>query len=183
VRGVGLIPNGAASRAWILTATESLFLQAEARQRGIITSGPTAAALLTDAIRESFVFLGLTDAQANSYIASNAGYPDVDITAPAVVAGGPSGGLYTVLVQKWFALNSIATFEVWTDYRRTDYVLGSPVGLPLTGPPISIDPGRTSTKIPVRLLYPQNEYSYNAANVGSEGTLNVFTNKIFWDLN
>lgn len=35
VRGPGLIPNGSASRAWILTSVESLFLQAEARQRGL----------------------------------------------------------------------------------------------------------------------------------------------------
>lgn len=181
VRGIGLVPQGAASRAWILTSVESLHLQAEARQRGVLTTG-TAKALLTDAIRESFTFLGLTDAQANTYIANNATYPDVDIDYPGG-PNGPAGGLYTIMVQKYFSQNAIAAFETWTDYRRTDYVLGTPVGLPFTGPPISVDPGNTSTRIPRRLLYPQNEYSYNAANVGAQGTVNVFTNKIFWDLN
>ena len=90
--------------------------------------------------------------------------------------------MFTILTQKWFALNAIASFEVWTDYRRTDYVLGRAVGY-TPGPPISVDPGNTSTTIPRRLLYPQNEYNYNAANVGAEGTINVFTSKIFWDLN
>jgi len=175
VRGPGLSPNGAASRAWILTSVESLFLQAEARQRGVITTGPTAKQLLTAAIRESFVWLGLTSTNADTYIVGNETYPDVDYDA----AGG---GLFTILSQKWFALNTIAPFETWTDYRRTDYVLGTPVGYD-PGPPISVDPANTSTKIPRRLLYPQNEYNYNATNVGAEGTIDVFTGKIFWDLN
>ncbi len=175
VRGPGLSPQGAASRAWILTGVESLFLQAEARQRGIITGGPTAASLLTAAVRESFVKLGLTSTQADTYITGNAGYPDVDINAPG-------GGLFTILSQKWFALNTFNELEVWTDWRRTDIVYGAAVGY-TAGPTLSVDPGRTSNIIPKRLLYPQSEYNYNAANVGGEGTLSVFTNKIFWDLN
>jgi len=181
VRGPGLSPDGAASRSWILTSVESFFLQAEARQRGVLTSGPTAKELLAAAVRESFIWLkvGTTDVlssnAANSYISANAGYPDVDYDE----AGG---GLFTILSQKWFALNTIAPFETWSDYRRTDYVLGTPVGYD-AGPPISVDPGNTSTKIPRRLLYPQTEYNYNAANVGAEGTIDVFTGKIFWDLN
>lgn len=176
VRGPGLSPDGASSRAWILTSVESLFLQAEAAERGILTTGGTAQNLLTSAVQESFIWLGLTAAQADAYITANAGYSDVDYTATG-------GGMFTIMSQKWFALNgSIAPYEVWTDYRRTDYVLGEPVEFD-AGPPISVDPANTSTEIPVRLLYPQNEYSYNAANVGAEGTIDVFTSKIFWDLN
>jgi hypothetical protein len=182
VRGPGLVPAGAASRAWIITSVESLFLQAEARERGILTTGPSAKELLTAAIRESFVWLGLTATQANAYITAKADYPDVDYDAAPVVAGRPGGGLYTILSQKWFALNSIAPFEIWSDYRRTDFVLGAAVGFD-PGPPISIDPGNTFDKIPRRLLYPQNEYNYNATNAGAEGTINVFSNKIFWDIN
>ena len=182
VRGPGLLPTGASSRAWIFTSVESLFLQAEARQRGLLTTGATAKDLLTAAIRESFVWLGLTAAQADAYIAGNAGWPDVDYDAPSVVAGQPGGGMFTILSQKWFALNAIAVYEVYTDYRRTDYRLGAAVGLP-SGPPISVDPGNSATSIPRRLLYPQNEYNYNAANVGAQGTVNVFSTKIFWDLN
>jgi hypothetical protein len=182
VRGPGLVPNGAASRAWILTSVESLFLQAEARHRGLLTTGATAENLLTSAIQESFVWLGLTSAQADAYITGNAGYPDVDYTAPWVTPAPSGGGLFTILTQKWFALNSIATFEVWSDFRRTDYVLGTVVGYD-AGPPISVDPGNTATQIPRRLLYPQNEYNYNAANVGAQGTINVFNTKVFWDLN
>ncbi len=182
VRGPGLSPNGAASRAWIFTSVESLFLQAEARERGVLTTGPSAKQLLTDAIRESFVWLGLTAAQADTYMTTNATWPDVDYDATPKFAGQPGGGMYTILSQKWFALNGIAPYEIWTDYRRTDITYGKAVGFD-PGPPISVDPGNTSTKIPVRLLYPQTEYNYNAKNVGGEGVINVFNSKPFWDLN
>jgi hypothetical protein len=188
IRGPGYSPTGATSRAWILTSVESLFLQAEARQRGIITTGPTAAALLTSAIQESFVWLkvGTSDAlsitAANTYIAYNAGYPDVDYTAGPLAPGAPTGGLYTILQSKWFALNEIANYEIWTDYRRTGIVYGVGGGFD-PGPTISVDPNNTKTKIPVRLFYPQNEYNYNATNVNAEGTIDVFNTRIFWDLN
>ncbi|MBC7948705.1 MAG: SusD/RagB family nutrient-binding outer membrane lipoprotein [Chitinophagaceae bacterium] len=181
IRGPGLIPNGAASRAWIFTSVESLFLQAEARQRGLIITGPTAFALLTSAIRESFVWLGLTSAQADAYILGNATYPDVDYNAAPLGPGLPGGGLYTILQQKWFALNMIAPYELWTDWRRTDIVYGIGGGFD-PGPTISVDPNHAPA-IPIRLFYPQNEYNYNAANVSAEGTVNVFTSKLFWDLN
>jgi len=184
VDGPGIVPNGASSRAWILTSVESLFLQAEARERGIITSGTTAKDLLTAAIQESFIWLGVTNAvtAANSYITGNATYPDVDYNGVSQGPGLPAGGIYTILSQKWFALNAIATFEVWSDYRRTDVVYGEGGGFD-PGPPLSILPGNTATKLPVRLLYPQTEYNYNAANVAGQGTINKFTSKIFWDLN
>ena len=182
VRGPGLSPDGAESRAWILTSVESLFLQAEARERGILTSGSSAATLLTEAVTESFVWLGLTATDAQDYLDYNAGYPDVDYTAAPLATGLPEGGLYTILSQKWFALNSIAPYEIWTDYRRTEIVYGIGGGYD-PGPSLSIDPNRTKTSIPVRLFYPQNEYNYNGLNVGKEGTLDVFTGKLFWDLN
>jgi hypothetical protein len=198
VRGPGLSPNGASSDAWIMTSVESLFLQAEARQRGLLTTGPTAAALLTSAIRESFIWLTVRPApttavpnppkddayaiaQANTYIANNAGYPDVDITAPSVVTGEPGGGLFTILQQKWFALNNIANYEIWTDWRRTDIIYGK-AGTFDPGPPLSVHPNHASS-IPVRLFYPQSEFNYNAANVSAYSNINVFTSKLFWDIN
>lgn len=184
----------------IMIAAESFFLQAEARQRNIITTGPTAAALLTSAITESFRYVGATGAA--SYIAGNASYPDVDINGVAQGTGGPVGGLFTILSQKWFALNATNTLEIWTDYRRVPYtevatnIIATPAandapndrfvygdgGAFDPGPPISVSPQNTSTKIPVRYLYPQSEYNYNAANVGAQGTIDRYT-RIFWDLN
>ncbi|MFN0081669.1 MAG: SusD/RagB family nutrient-binding outer membrane lipoprotein [Ferruginibacter sp.] len=189
LEGVGLVPNGAASRAWILTAAESFFLQAEAARRGLITGN--AAALLTTAVRESFVFLGLTAAQADAYLLGNAGFPDVDFNGVSQGPGLPAGGIYTIISQKWFALNVIAPLEIYSDYRRTNFEYGVGGGF-LIGPPISVNPTKPAaiTKIPIRFFYPQNEYSFNPANVLAEGTIDVFTaggptgrNRIFWDNN
>ena len=187
LEGDGLVPNGAASRAWIVTAAESLFLQAEAARRGLTTGN--ASALLTAAIRESFMFLGLTATQADNYIAGNASYPDVDFNGVSQGAGLPAGGMFTIISQKWFALNAISPLEIYSDYRRTNFQYGLGGGF-LKGPAISVNPANTKTQIPIRFFYPQNEYSFNAANALAEGTIDVFTaggptgrNRIFWDKN
>ena len=110
--------------------------------------------------------------------------------------------MFTILSQKWFALNAINTLEIWTDYRRVPYTevatnlisTSAPNDAPTdhfvygdggafdAGPTISVSPQNTSTKIPVRYLYPQTEYNYNAANVGAQGTITRYS-RIFWDLN
>ncbi len=183
----GLTPNGASSDAWLMTSVESLFLQAEAAQRGLLP-GVDPQSALTAAIRESFTSLGLTTTQATNYINGNAGYADVDYTAVAggAVGNNVDGGLYTIIAQKWFALNGIAPFEVWSDYRRTDITYGEGVSYDQTGTggwatSLSTLSGAAST-IPVRLFYPQSEYSFNEANVNTQGTISVFTSKVFWDL-
>lgn len=199
--GPGLYKSSGAPQI-ILSAAESFFLQAEARERGFITTGPTAAVLTVEGMYESFKYLqkgiGSWDPADGLafYLDYNAGYADVDYSAAPYDVGYPAGGLYTILSQKWFALNGINTLEVWTDYRRvpyssvstqpgaptTHFVYGDGVGF-TPGPPISVSPQNTETRIPVRYLYPQSEYNYNAANVGGEGVVNQFTSRIFWDIN
>lgn len=171
--GAGLL-KGSGMPQWIITASESLFLQAEARQRGLLTTGPTAKALWEAAIRENFVWLGSTATAAQNYITAHAGsgQADVDFDADPLVA---------ILSQKWFALNGSAPYEVWTDYRRTGIAYGTASGY-TPGPPISVAPQNTATTIPTRLLYPQTEYNYNADNVSKEGTVERY-GRIFWDLN
>jgi hypothetical protein len=208
--GPGVAKTATAPQA-ILTAAESLFLQAEARERGIISSGPTASALLTSAITESCTYMGVANpaTAAATYISNNATYPDVDYNGIAQGPGGPTGGLFTILSQKWFALNGISTLEVWTDWRRVPYTsvatnlitTSAPNDAPATnfaygdgggfsggpnspgiGPFRSVSPQITATdNIPVRYLYPQTEYNYNTANVAAEGTITRFS-RVFWDL-
>ncbi len=172
------------SPQWILTSAESLFLQAEAIQRGILTTGSAAAAVQAG-IDESFILLGLTTADAASYLAFNATYQDVDFaaaTAPAnATANAPGDKNWCILSQKWFALNGIAPFEIFTDWRRTDIIYGGgPTGGYPAGPALSVSPAVGANKIPARLFYPQNEYNYNSANVSAEGSITTQT-KIFWD--
>jgi Starch-binding associating with outer membrane len=187
LNGSGLLPNGASSSAWILTSTESMFLQAEAMRRGLLAG--SAATMTNAAITESFVSLGLTTAQASAYITGNLTYPDVDFNGTSQAPGQPAGGMYTILSQKWFALNVFSTLEVWTDYRRANMSYGTGSGF-TKGPLISVHPQNSKAFIPIRLFYPQNEYNYNASNVAAEGTVDVFTsggvsgrNRIFWDKN
>lgn len=169
---------------WILTSAESFFLQAEAIQRGILTTG-SAATALNNGINESFLLLGLTAADVNTYLTFNATYPDVDFaaaTAPAsATANAPGDKNWCILSQKWFALNGIAPFEIFTDWRRTDIIYaGGPTGGYAGGPALSVSPAVGANKIPTRLFYPQNEYNYNSANVSAEGSITTQT-KIFWD--
>lgn len=181
------VTRGADKPVYILTAAESFMLQAEAAQRGFAIGG-TAGALLTSGIRASFVSLGLSAAQADAYIVLNAGYVDVDING-TILFRGVLPGIYTIISQKWFALNGITPYEVYTDYRRVDfsptikhfvYGVGSDF---FAGPPISVYQFNTRTEIPKRLLYPQQEYNVNAANVNAEGNIDAYINRIFWDLN
>lgn len=189
--GPGVYRSASASNP-ILTAGESFLLQAEARFRGFLTTS-TAEALLAAGITENFAFVGATGAAG--FISGNAGYGDVDINAPSLSPTNPNipgGGLFTIISQKWFALNGINPLEVWNDYRRVDmknaagvdvghFIYGDAVGFD-PGPPISVSPQNVSTLIPVRLLYPQTEYNYNATNVGAQGTINAFTSRVFWDI-
>jgi hypothetical protein len=217
VAGIGPALNkGALASQWVITSSESFFLQSEARQRGIITSGLPAGgpagtpSLLNSAMVESFIYTGAStapNAQAavTAYILGNGGTPDVDYTGPAQYPGGPIGGLYTILQQKWFAMNGYATLETWSDWRRVPYsevatkVIGG-AAAPTTnfiygqgggynGGPNSVGPGpfrsvapqiTPADQIPVRYLYPQTEYNYNAGNVPSGITR---YSKVFWDVN
>jgi hypothetical protein len=159
--GLGLL-NSASAPAYMLTAFESLFLQAEAAQRGYISGDP--AALYKGAVTESFRLLSVPDfVNAAQTYYSQAGNK-VNISSS-------SDKIFTIITQKWAAMNGYDPLESYSDWRR----LNIPPDLP-----VSVYPGTTATHIPYRLLYPSSEYHYNAANVGAEGTINQFTSLIFW---
>ncbi|GAB4030030.1 SusD/RagB family nutrient-binding outer membrane lipoprotein [Spirosoma jeollabukense] len=145
----------------ILQSHESLFMQAEAAQRGWIPGDPKA--LYQTAITESFINVGRTAAEAVAYY-SQPGLNNVNWDASP-------NKIEAIITQKWASENGTAPFEAWSDYRR----LGLPASVP-----ISQDPSTTVRQIPARLLYPTSEYSNNATNVGAEGTISQFNSKIFW---
>jgi hypothetical protein len=157
----GLLQNDA-QPCPIMTATESLFLQAEAAQRGWIGGDPQT--LYQQAIAASYEYLLVTsaDSAAAAYYSQN--LVNVSWTAS-------SNKLEAIIVQKWAALNGLDLLEVWSDYRRLHY----PSDIPLSNSPNAV-----SGTPPVRLLYPAVEYQTNLANVQAEGTINQFTSKIFW---
>ncbi|MDF3077936.1 MAG: Starch-binding associating with outer rane [Sphingobacteriaceae bacterium] len=162
VAGPGLAKSPTQAQ-WLFTSVESLFLQAEAIQRGWLAGNPQAA--YNAAVTESFVFLGVPSATTAASTYLNSGLPIVDWASA-------SNKINLIVMQKYLALTGINNFEAYVDYRR--------VGVP-TDLPLSLSPSRGTNKIPLRLLYPTSEYSYNAANVKAEGTIDPQTSTIFWD--
>jgi hypothetical protein len=157
----------------ILTDMESLFLQAEAAQRGLISG--SAKAFYEAAVTQSVIYEGkksywdvtsyvpLTAANAAAYLAQS--------TLPLVNFDASLNPLKTIITQKWCAMNGLCPMVVWTDYRRTGY----PDFIHF-----SKDANRKSDYPPVRLIYPQTEVSLNNDNVVAQGTIDFFSSKIFW---
>jgi hypothetical protein len=145
----------------LLTDFESLFVQAEATERGYIT-GSTGKALYNAAMTQSFVYMGLTAAAAATFATVDKLTVNYDL-AP--------NKKDLILLQKWVSLNGIAPVEIWTDYRRS----GIPNFLHF-----SEDAAKQNATPPVRLFYPQREIDYNNDNVVAVGNINAFTSKIFW---
>lgn len=149
---------------WVMTSVEAQFLIAEATARGWISGDAQTAFNL--AVRESFSWLGVPSATAaaDNYLLN----PNAKIAWPS--AGTLADKLAVIAWQKYLALNGIGTLETWNDIRR----------LKVVAPALSIAPERGSNPIPVRLLYPTSEYSYNSTNVKAQGTISQFTSKVFW---
>jgi hypothetical protein len=166
--GPGLL-KGYTQDQLLLSDFESLFLQAEAVQRGWLSGN--AQTLYQNAITANYVYLyngvtvyGPIDPNADALAYYTSGLADVDWTASP-------NKLEAIMTQKWAALNGINWTEAWTDYRRT----GIP-NLPITSSPTHLVP-----QIPVRYLYPQVELNTNGANVPKLGNNAQFTAKIFWN--
>ena len=175
--GPGLVkyPDDASKPQPLITDFESLFLQAEAAQRGLISGTPQT--FYESAVTQSFIAMDLTAGDAATYLSTEsvANWNDPANSGTGVSAEGTTydAKLILIIKQKWAAANGFNDIESWCDYRR----LGLPADIP-----ISNNPAATTRKIPVRMPYPQSEYSYNPDNVLAEGTISQFTSRIFWDV-
>lgn len=161
--GEGLT-RSASQNQWVLTSVESMFLQAEAIQRGWLPGNAQTA--YENAVRESFIWLGVPSAvsAANAYMANAVSIADW---------ASASNKIQLIVYQKYIALCGVDPLEAWADYRR--------LGIPASATIISADPLKVSNVLPARLLYPASEYAVNAANVLGQGTINQFSSTIFWD--
>lgn len=157
--GTGLL--NVTGNAIIMTASESLFLQAEAAQRGWITGTPMQ--LYKDAVTASFQFDQVADpvSAAATYLSQNNPNVNWDLETDKIKL---------IITQKWFALNGIDILSSYNDFRRTGY----------PNAPLSTDPN-SAGKVPVRMLYPQREITTNGANVAAQGSIDPFTTTVFWD--
>lgn len=146
----------------LITASESMFLQAEAIARGLMAGD--AQATYEAAIEDSWNQW----ANAGSVADTIANY----LAQPAVAY--PGGGsveeqVEAIITQKWVSMNGNQNFEAWTEWRRTGYPDFLVVSAVAQG-----------SDFPARLLYPSDELTTNP-NVLDEVT-SLFT-KMWWDTN
>lgn len=134
-----------------ITYDELQFASAEATLRATGNFG-AAQAYYQSGIKANMQKLGVPAGDIAQYIAANGTLPTSSVDAAISKAAS----------QEFIAL--FLNPEAWTLWRRT----GSPSLTPTAG-----------SAIPRRLLWPQSEYSYNAANAPTTNTLT--SPKIFWD--
>jgi len=160
------IAGSADQDQWLIPSFESMFFEAEAIARGWIPGDARAA--FEAAITESFVWLGVDDAetQAAEYIAT------ADIANWANAGDTPDEQAKFIVFQKYIALTCIDPREAWADERRLHFL---PDGF------ISVNPSRLENELPLRLLYPQSEYTTNSESVSAVGDIDQFATKIFWE--
>jgi hypothetical protein len=134
----------------LITYDELLFAKAEATLRG---GGSVAAAqgFYQAAITANMKKLGVAQADIDAYLVTHGTLPGTAAAAIAQVAS-----------EEYIAL--FLNPETWTLWRRT----GVPALTSITG-----------NAIPRRLLYPQTEINFNAANV--PGNVTLYSPKVFWD--
>jgi hypothetical protein len=152
---VGSAYAGVSAPVVLMSAAEVQFIIAEVRFReGKAAEAQTA---YNAAVTADFEFLNLTG--ANAYLAK----PEVAY----------NGTLARIMEQKWITMFQ-ATYESWTDWRRT--------GFPqLTGAAIS----RTNGIIPRRMPYPQLEVNLNRialeAGPGVPVPIEALKQRVWWD--
>ncbi len=152
----------------LMTNAESQFLLAEAKQRygAAVTLPLTAQAYYEQGVRESFRITGTTAAYgaatATTLLTSGIDLADWNASPDKLKA---------IWMQKWIALVNYSGLEAWSEFRRTNF--------PVTPPSASTSP---SQALPKRLFYPQAELVANGANVLAQGTIDIFTSRLFWDV-
>jgi hypothetical protein len=179
--GPSQIKKGDFARPMILmTNAESQFLLAEAKQRygAAITPSGTAQSYYEQGVRESFRITGTTAAYDGNPVDNPLPNPPRN-TATILLTSGQDlvdwtaspDKLKAIWMQKWLALTNYSGLEAWSEYRKNNF--------PVT--PASASTSLTAAR-PVRLFYTQAEEASNGVNVKAQGTIDVFTSRLFWDV-
>lgn len=174
----------------LMMNAELLFLKAEAETRGLFTGGESAAQTdyqngIIAAFQTAYRTGTATSSAAagsseySAYIAANTANPLV--AYDKATSNGSLGKQAVILYQKYLAMNLLGSTEAWDDYRRAAQPKLNASGTKDGYPVSSQSTSTRADNLPTRVLYPQTEYSTNAANVAATGNPNQFT-KIFWDV-
>lgn len=143
------VPDPAAPRGIIMTYSQQQLLLAEAREKGLITTGD-AATYYTTGIQSNFDYWSaVVPASYGINVKPAADY----FTQPSVAyTGTASEKLEKIYLQRWIA-NYFTGLEAWFDWRRT----GSPAIVPGSN-------NLNNNLVPVRFIYPVIEQSLNGDN-------------------
>ncbi len=181
------ILKGRSAGVPLFLAAESYFLLAEAALNGHSVSGD-AKTNFDKGIVASYTYL---EKSSNNTLASGQ-TPSADILkyqsdnvnnylANYNLATTDAQRLEAIITQKYIALNFIHSSESWFEFKRTGYptiVNGSTVPT-LSFASLNSESSRAD-KLPVRLIYPQNEFNLNP---NTPKVTSAFQNPVFWDIN
>jgi len=150
--------TGATARVRLLTASESLFLQAEAQARGFGSGDGQLE--YENAITASWATWpnAASDTSLATFIVSDS------IAYPSSM----SMRIRSIITQKWVSMCGNQNLEAWIEWRRTgfpDFFIQSKTSILGSG------------KFPRRLLYPSDEITSNSNFPGQK----LLTDKVWWD--
>jgi hypothetical protein len=173
----------------LMTLAESYFLQAEYQER--FGTPANAGALYSEGVKAAFRLAAATqtntatataaaaDAAALAYMTPTGAVSGIYLNYSA--ATSQAERIRAIWVQKWVSLCNIDGWEAWAEYRRTNTTNTAGVVQTYGCCPYSPRSVTVSGAEPVRLFYPLSEESVNSNNVPHG--IDVFTSKIFWDVN
>jgi hypothetical protein len=143
------VPDPTAARSIIMTYSQLQLLLAEAREKGLITSGD-AATYYNNGVRSNFDYWkAVVPASYSINVTPDASY----FTQTAVdYTGTQVEKLDKIYLQRWIA-NYFTNLEGWFEWRRT----GSPAIIPGAN-------NLNNNLVPVRYIYPVIEQSLNETN-------------------
>ena len=150
----GALFKSATQPSVLLGAFESLFLQAEAAQRGWLST--SAQDLYEAAIGESFTYMGADLGELPAYLENPLVKFDQSVAR--------------IVEQKWLALTGISSIEAWNDYRR--------LGIPNI--PNSLQ-APTANARPLRMMYPETERMTNNEEASKQGNDLITEAKVWWN--
>jgi hypothetical protein len=165
--GPSVIVKGQFARPlYLMIAAESQFLLSEAVLLYGATLGlpRTAQEYYEQGVRESFRLTGVPNATVAATALLTSKKSEADWTASP-------DKFKAIWLQKWLAFANFEGLEAWSEVRRTNY--------PVI--PRSLSAASTATP-PVRLFYPNTEVGSNKANIDAVGPIDVFTTRLFWDV-
>ncbi len=158
----------------VITASEVNFLKAEAYERWGLGD---AQAAFEAGVKQSVGFYYYLNNLNTSGLTTET-YPESSViddfvTTLDFASKSSAEQLEMIYDQKWLHLGFLQSIEAWSEYRRTGY------------PALTFEDDTKSgyEKPPVRLLYPEDEKSYNADNYSAVQSEDTRDTQIFWDVN